>query len=198
MVFVLGLTGGIGCGKSAATAQFAHHGIQIVDADIIAREVVAPGSAALDAIAAHFGQAIRLTDGRLDRKALRAAVFADPSKKVWLETLLHPLIRQRIQQQLEAAHPPYVVLCAPLLLETDLHRLADRIAVIDCDEHTQLERALRRDHSDADSIKRIMAQQLSRQQRLRKADDVLDNQGPIEALQSAVDHYHQQLLNKLS
>ncbi|UTF59656.1 dephospho-CoA kinase [Gilvimarinus sp. DA14] len=194
MSFTIGLTGGIGSGKSAAADLFAAHGITVVDADIAAREVVEPGTACLDAIAEHFGAGILLPGGELNRRALREIIFNDPQAKAWLEALLHPAIRELIIQQLNEAPSPYVLLVSPLLLETDQHQLASRILVIDCDESEQIQRAAVRDNSDAERIKAIMATQLTRTQRLAKADDILHNHGTLEDLAPQVDALHQEYL----
>lgn len=194
MSLIIGLTGGIGSGKSAAADLFAAHGITVVDADIAAREVVEPGTACLDAIAEHFGADILLPGGELNRRALREIIFNDPQAKAWLETLLHPAIRELIIQQLGEAPSPYALLVSPLLLETDQHQLASLILVIDCEESEQIQRAAARDNSDAERIKAIMATQLTRTQRLAKADDILHNHGTLADLAQQVDALHQQYL----
>lgn len=197
MTFVLGLTGGIGSGKSAATDQFASHGIEIVDADVIAREVVEPGQPALAAIADHFGPNILLENGGLDRGQLRQLIFSDPAEKDWLENCLHPLIRETIQAKLAEAKPPYVILSAPLLLENNLQTLTDRVLIIDCPVDTQISRVLSRDGSNRETIEQIIQQQISREERLARGDDIIDNNGTLLALQQAVDHYHSKLLKTL-
>jgi dephospho-CoA kinase len=197
-MFVLGVSGGIGSGKTAATDQFTRHGITVVDADTIAHQVVAPNSAALATIAKHFGPTMLLSSGELDRAQLRTLVFNQPEEKRWLENLLHPLIRKQITQELAQARSPYVILSAPLLLETNLHTLADHILVIDCDENLQKQRSSLRDNSDPDTIEKIMQQQLKRQDRLAKADSVINNNGTLAELQNAVDTFHTQLLKTLS
>ncbi len=194
MSLIIGLTGGIGSGKSAAADLFSAHGITVVDADIAAREVVEPGTGCLDAITKHFGADILLPNGELNRRALREIIFNDPQAKAWLEALLHPAIRELIIQQLNEAPSPYVLLVSPLLLETDQHQLTSRIVVIDCDESEQIQRAAARDNSDAERIKAIMATQLTRSQRLAKADDILHNHGSLEDLAQQVDALHQQYL----
>jgi dephospho-CoA kinase len=191
---VIGLTGGIGSGKSAASDRFAHHGIQIVDADVVAREVVAPGTEGLAAIAERHGNDVLLEDGGLDRAALRQLIFADPKEKDWLEALLHPLIRTRIQSQLASAASPYVILSSPLLVETDQRELVDRICVVDVPESVQLQRTMQRDQNDEALVRRIMAAQASRQIRRAQADDVVDNNGTLDALHTAVDTLHHKYL----
>jgi dephospho-CoA kinase len=191
---VIGLTGGIGSGKSAASDRFAHHGIQIVDADVVAREVVAPGTEGLAAIAERHGNDVLLEDGGLDRAALRQLIFADPKEKDWLEALLHPLIRTRIQSQLASAASPYVILSSPLLVETDQRELVDRICVVDVPESVQLQRTMQRDQNDEALVRRIMAAQASRQIRRAQADDVVDNNGTLDALHTTVDTLHHKYL----
>lgn len=184
--YVIGLTGGIGSGKSAASDFLAAKGIDIVDADVVAREVVAPGSECLLAIQQHFGDDVVMPDGSLDRKALRHIVFSDEQQKQWLNQLLHPAIRSRILQQLEASRSAYVVLAAPLLLENGLEQYCDRVLVIDIPESLQIARTVKRDNTDQQQVEAIMASQLSRRQRLQKADDIVLNDGDLE-------HLHQQL-----
>ncbi|WP_020207943.1 dephospho-CoA kinase [Gilvimarinus chinensis] len=194
MSLIIGLTGGIGSGKSAAADLFAGYGVTVVDADIAAREVVEPGTICLAAIAAHFGADILLPNGELNRRALREIIFNDPQAKTWLEDLLHPAIRKLIIQQLGEAPSPYALLVSPLLLETDQHQLTSRILVIDCEESEQIQRAAARDNSDAERIKAIMATQLARTQRLAKADDILHNHGSLEDLVPQVEALHQEYL----
>lgn len=191
---VIGITGGIGSGKTAATDAFATLGITVVDADLVSRDVVQPGQPALTAIAGHFGSHILLPDGNLDRKALREIIFREPAAKQWLEALLHPLIRQEIISRLQQGNSAYTLLSSPLLLETDQQTLCSRVLVIDAPETLQLERTLARDNSSADTIKAIMASQFSRQQRLDRADDVIVNDGDLAALHKAVQALHKTYL----
>lgn len=174
-MYVVAITGGIGSGKTTIANQFAEHGIDIVDADVIAREVVEPGTPALAAIAAHFGPDVIAADGQLDRRGLRERVFSDPDAKVWLNALLHPLIRQEMLRQCAAARSPYCLLVVPLLVENKLTGLANRVLVIDVDEATQIERTCRRDGVSREQAQAILAAQASRAERLAAADDVLDN-----------------------
>ncbi len=187
---IVGLTGGIGSGKSAAAACFEQLGIPVIDADMAAREVVAPGSEALQQIAAHFGTQLLHPNGELDRTALRQRVFSEPRERQWLEALLHPLIRERIVAGLAqaAARPgvPYVILSSPLLLETGQDTLVDRVLLIDVDTALQRERVLRRDGSPAATVDAMMAAQWSREQRRAGADDVILNEGSLADLQTAV------------
>lgn len=174
-MYVVAITGGIGSGKTTIANQFAELGIDVVDADVIAREVVEPGSPALAAIADHFGPDVITPDGQLDRRRLRERVFSDPSAKAWLNALLHPLIRSEMQRQCAAARPPYCLLVVPLLVENKLTGLANRVLVVDVDEATQIERTCRRDGVTAEQAKAIIAAQASRSERLAAADDVIEN-----------------------
>lgn len=181
MTKIIGLTGGIGSGKSLVAGRFAELGITVVNADTVAREVVAKDEPALDAIRAHFGEDIVLPSGELDRRKLRGIIFNDPSQKKWLEELLHPIIRLRIIDQLRAATSPYAILESPLLLETDQHLLVEKIIVVNVDEATQIARASARDGADVAQIKNIIASQMPRAEKLQKADFVIDNSGSKES-----------------
>jgi dephospho-CoA kinase len=194
MAFVVGVTGGIGSGKSAVTDRFASRGITVVDADLAARVVVQPGKPALDAIAGHFGEYLILADGSLDRAELRRRVFADEAERGWLEQLTHPLIGREIMAQLEASTTPYTILSSPLLLETSQRDLADCIVVVDVPESVQLERTMQRDDNDKAQVRRIMAAQLPRSERLQGADIVLDNSRSLAALDELVEELHKEFL----
>lgn len=194
--FVVGLTGGIGCGKSTVTALFAQLGVQHVDADIVAREVVMPGTPCLQAITQYFGEEILLSGGELNRAKLRQHIFTDAASKTWLEQLLHPAIRQQILAQLKALTSPYALLVAPLLLENKLNRYVQRVLVIDLPESLQLSRAMARDHADEQQIKAIMAAQLTRTERLKLADDIITNDSSISDLPPQVAALHQQYLQQ--
>ncbi|MEM0550877.1 MULTISPECIES: dephospho-CoA kinase [Aeromonas] len=174
-MYVVAITGGIGSGKTTVANQFAELGIDVVDADVIAREVVEPDTPALAAIADHFGPDVITPDGQLDRRRLREQVFSDPSAKTWLNSLLHPLIRSEMQRQCAAARSPYCLLVVPLLVENKLTGLANRVLVVDVDEATQIERTCRRDGVTAEQAKAIIAAQASRSERLAAADDVIEN-----------------------
>ena len=175
-MYIVAITGGIGSGKTTIANQFAELGIDIVDADVIAREIVEPGTPALAAIAAQFGPEMLDPQGQLDRRRLRERVFSDPDAKAWLNGLLHPLIRQEMLRQCANARSPYCLLVVPLLIENRLTQLANRVLVIDVDEATQIERTCRRDGVSRAQAKAILAAQASRAERLAAADDVLDNQ----------------------
>ena len=198
MAFILGLTGGIGSGKSAATDIFSRLGIDIVDADVVAREIVKLGSPTLKQIAEHFGQHILLDSGELDRPKLRQLIFSQAEHKQWLEDLLHPAIRQLIIERLQTVSSPYGILVSPLLFETKQQLLVDRTLVIDTPEKIQQERVEKRDPSNRKEIKKIMASQLSRQERNQQADHIINNDNDLEQLSHAIHQYHQQLINELN
>ncbi|WP_027856142.1 dephospho-CoA kinase [Marinobacterium jannaschii] len=197
-MFIVGLTGGIGSGKSAVSQQLESLGINIIDADIVAREVVELGESALDSIAAHFGNEVLLESGELNRAALRARVFAEPAEREWLEQLLHPLIRERIISQLQSSASEYTVLASPLLLETDQHLLVDHIIVVDVPEEIQVSRTTSRDQNSEQQVRAIIAAQMARKQRLEKADSVLDNSGDLYHLRQSVNQLHLKLLQLAS
>jgi len=172
---VVGLTGGIGSGKTTVANLFANFGVDLVDADIIAREVVATGSPALELIATHFGPDVLLADGCLNRSWLRAKVFNEPGQKQWLNSLLHPLIRNEIIRQLAAAKSPYVLLVAPLLIENGLTAIVEQVLVVDVSPETQLRRTSRRDNVEQSQVAAILASQCDRSTRLAHANQVIDN-----------------------
>lgn len=183
--FVLGVTGGIGSGKSAATDQFESLGITVVDADIVAREVVEPGQPALQKIVEHFGEAI-LDGQQLNRAKLRELVFSDTKAKEALNSIMHPAIREALINQLAEANSCYVILSAPLLFENGLEKYTNHNLVIDVPEDVQLSRASARDGVSAQQISSIMKAQLDRTTRLEKADDVVDNSGSLAELQDKI------------
>ncbi|MEZ5627830.1 MAG: dephospho-CoA kinase [Rhodocyclaceae bacterium] len=193
--WIVGLTGGIGSGKSAASDRFGLCGAAIVDTDLIARELTAAGGAALPAIRASFGDELIATDGALDRAAMRARAFADPAERQRLEAILHPMIRAESDHQCAAAEAPYVVLVVPLLIESGSYRQrCQRIAVVDCDEAVQVSRVMSRSGLPRDQVEAIMAAQLPRADRLAAADDVIDNSGNLEQLYRQVDALHMRYL----
>lgn len=192
--FILGLTGGIGSGKSTVANLFAALGIDIVDADIVAREVVAIGSLALNAIVEYFGQSILLDNGELDRAALRQQIFDNPEQRRWLNNLLHPLIRQKMFTDLEKTTSAYAILVAPLLFENELDRQVSKNLVVDIAPELQLLRTSARDNTDAAQIAKIVASQMSREQRLSKADYIIENNSDLAHLRQAVDKLHQAIL----
>lgn len=196
---VVGLTGGIGSGKSTVVRMFGDQGVHWVDADDVAREVVEPGTPALEEIARHFGQDILQEDGSLNRAALRDVVFRDPAQRKWLESLLHPIIREELIRQLHPADYtlPYVLLVSPLLLETDQHSLADRVVVVDVPVETQIERTMARDDNARDQVERIIAAQMPREERLQRADHVVDNSRRKDDVARQVRELHAQLVQTL-
>lgn len=193
-MFVLGITGGIGSGKTAVTDEFEKLGINIVDADVAARTVVAVGSKGLKEIHQHFGDEILQSDGTLDRAKLRNIIFKDTQEKKWLEALTHPLIREEIINGLKNSTSPYTILVSPLLIESGQHQLVDRILVVDVPVELQIERASKRDNNSIPQIKAIIASQIDRDKRLSYADDIITNDQSIEHLQQQVTQLHQQYL----
>jgi dephospho-CoA kinase len=194
MTLVVGITGGIGSGKSAVTRRLEQHGITVVDADVVARIVVEPGKPALAQIAEHFGANILQPDGTLDRAALRARVFQDEAERRWLERLTHPLIGQEIVDQISSSRSAYTVLSSPLLLDTSQKALVECVVVVDVPEELQVARTAQRDNNDEAQVKRIMAAQLSREARLALADIVIDNSGSLADLELQVDELHKEFL----
>lgn len=188
--WILGLTGGIGSGKSAAAQCFIDLGVHLVDADNAARWVVEPGRPALAQIAEHFGAGVLQADGRLNRSALRELIFKDPHQRVWLEGLLHPLIREEIRQYLARAESAYAILVSPLLLETSQHQMVQRVLVIDVPESVQIERTVMRDKTNEEQVRAILKAQASREERLRRADDVILNDRDPAWLKSEVERLH--------
>lgn len=188
--WVLGLTGGIGSGKSAVAEEFGRLGVHWVDADHAARWVVEPGRPALGLIAERFGETVLAADGSLDRAVLRDLVFRDPDQRKWLEQLLHPLIRQEVAEHLARASSPYAIMVSPLLVESGQYRQVDRVLVVDVPEALQLERAARRDQSSETQIRAILEAQAGREERLRHADDVLINDRDLAWLKSEVERLH--------
>ncbi|HWN30382.1 MAG TPA: dephospho-CoA kinase [Burkholderiales bacterium] len=195
MSFTVGLTGGIGCGKSSAARMFAERGIQVVDTDAIAHQLTAPGGPALAAIRRQFGPDIFASDGSLDRMQLRKRVFSDAQAKKNLEALLHPLIRAKALQQLARCGSPYAVLVVPLLFETgELRDRVQQVLVVDCDERQQIIRAMSRSRLSEAEVRTVMAAQLSRAARLKLADDVLSNDASFAHLQQQVEALHRKYL----
>jgi dephospho-CoA kinase len=188
--WILGLTGGIGSGKSAAAQCFVDLGIHLVDADNAARWVVEPGRPALAQIVEHFGADVLQADGALNRAALRELIFKDPQQRVWLEGLLHPLIREEIRQYLARAESPYAILVSPLLLETSQHQMVQRVLVIDVPEAVQIERTVLRDKTNEAQVRAILKAQASREERLSRADDVIVNDRDPAWLKSEVERLH--------
>ncbi|MEE1675476.1 dephospho-CoA kinase [Agarivorans aestuarii] len=188
---IVGLTGGIASGKSQVSQLFEEFGIEIVDADIVARQVVEPNQPALAKISEHFGKTILLADGSLNRSKLREIVFAQRHQKEWLNALLHPLIRQEMLRQLEQAKGAYKILVAPLLLENKLNQLVDRVLVIDTPIDIQLSRTMARDGVDKQQAQQIVDAQMSRKLKLQAADDVIENNSDLNSLKRKVADLHQ-------
>jgi len=195
---ILGITGGIGSGKSAATDYLEQLGITVVDADLCSRIVVQPGRDELNSITQHFGDEILLSNGQLNRAALRTIIFAQPAEKQWLENLLHPAIRSEIEMQLSQSASKYTVLSSPLLFETHQNKFCDKVCVIDVDEHTQIDRVTKRDRNETEQVKAIIASQIDRQDRLAKADFVVTNGGTLAELHQQLDSLHHAILETLS
>lgn len=191
-MFTVGLTGGIGSGKSTVADCFAARGVPIVDTDVLARELTASEGPALEAIRAAFGDSVMPADGNLDRAALRRRVFADVDARRQLEAILHPLIRHRVERARERLTAPYVLIVIPLLVETAGYRdMLDRILVVDCSEDLQIARVMARSGLDRDEVEAILAAQACRADRLAVADDVIDNSGAPEDLDAQVASLHQ-------
>lgn len=175
---IIGMTGGIASGKSTVTGLFSAHGISHVDADQVARDVVAPGQPTLNALVSRYGRYLLMPDGGLDRRALRSIIFASPKERQWVETLMHPAIRARMLDNVHALTGPYALLVVPLLFETALEHTVNRVLVIDIPEALQRARLKIRDNSSDEQIEAILKAQMSRSERLRRADDIIDNSGP--------------------
>ncbi len=195
MTFIVGLTGGIGSGKSAAASLFEEFGAARVDTDAIARELTAPDGAAIEPIRATFGDEAVDAHGALDRAAMRRRVFADAQAKSRLEAILHPMIRAEADRRSAAARAPYVVLEVPLLLESGGYRSrVQRVVVVDCPEEVQVARVMSRNGLTADEARAIMAAQVGRERRLAAADDVIDNGGDLAALRPQIEALHRRYL----
>jgi dephospho-CoA kinase len=190
--FVVGLTGGIGSGKTTVSDAFAQLGVQVVDTDVIAHQLTAPGGRAMPAILNAFGPAAALADGSLNRAYMREAAFSNAHTKKQLETILHPLIGEQANAEVEASSAPYVLLVVPLLVESGrwLARV-DRVLLVDCDVATQIDRVMRRSQLSRDAVLAIVAQQASRDQRQAAADDVIVNEGVTTQLHARVRDLHQ-------
>ena len=197
-VYRIGLTGGIASGKSTVANLFAALGITIIDTDLLAREVVAPGSVLLPRIAGHFGADVLQKDGSLDRAALRSRVFANPAERQWLERLTHPAIRELTDKRCESATSDYVIVAIPLLVETAGAERFDRVLVVDCSPEIQLARLQARDGTTRAEAQRMLAAQATREQRLAVADDVITNDGDLAALREQVEKLHRQYLKLAS
>ena len=194
-MFTVGLTGGIGSGKTTIARFFLDHNIEVINADQVARKVVEPGTAALLRIKKRFGSEILINEETLNRPLLREKIFKDSNQRIWLESLLHPLIEEKITQLIESAVSQYVILESPLLLETKQHKLVNRILVVDVSPEIQLERAISRDGGSEATIKAIMKSQISRSDRVSLADDIIDNEQNFQSVQRRLIKFHQNYLN---
>lgn len=195
MAIIIGLSGGIASGKTTVANLFNEHfGIDIVDADIVAREVVASGSEGLNQITAHFGKDILLEDGTLNRAKLREVIFSDPTEKQWLNDLLHPMIRDKIDSDLSKVTSPYALLVAPLLVENQMQGMADRVLIVDVPAEVQIERTMSRDNVSREQVASILKSQASREQRLAVADDVIKNHTKNQELLPQITDLHQKYL----
>ncbi|AHY41817.1 dephospho-CoA kinase [Stutzerimonas decontaminans] len=188
--WILGLTGGIGSGKTAVADHFASLGVHVVDADQAARWVVEPGRPALAQIVAHFGEGILLPGGGLNRPALRERIFDNPAERQWLEQLLHPLIRAEVAQHLALAESPYAIMVSPLLIESGQYRQVDRVLVVDVPESLQVARTAARDQTSEEQVRSILKVQAAREERLKHADDVLVNDRDLAWLKGEVERLH--------
>ena len=193
-IATVGLTGGVASGKSTVAARFQALGVPVCDADQLARDVVAPGSSALQKIFAHFGKQFRAPDGSLDRRQLRERVFSDKNALRELEAITHPAIRHELQIWRDAQQGPYCILDVAILFESGFDQLVDRSLVIDCPEDLQVARLVERDRTDEESARRILANQMPRAQRLERATDVIRNTGTPDALTDAVAEAHSRYL----
>jgi len=190
----IGLTGGIGSGKSTVTALFSNYNIPIIDADIIAHQLVEPGQAALKRLTQAFGSTILNSDASLNRQKLRDIVFSDSAKKTQLESILHPLIFQQMQAEHQQQNSPYSIMSIPLLIETKMTSFVDRILVVDCAVETQIERVKQRDQLSTERILSIIASQVTRKTRLSYANDIIDNSKSTTQLAEQVKKLHNQYL----
>lgn len=194
MRFIVALTGGIGSGKSTVADAFARLGVDVIDADVIARQVVEPGQPALVALRDRFGDRVLLADGRLNRAELRHIIFNSPADKLWVNNLLHPLIHAETQRQLALARSPWCLWVVPLLVENRLHTLANRVLVVDVDTETQLARTMARDRIGREQAEKILAAQATREARLAVADDIIDNSAAPDAITARVAVLNQRYL----
>lgn len=191
---IVALTGGIASGKTTVANWIAQQGIDCIDADVIARQIVEPGQEALSVISNHFGEQILTNDGQLNRRKLREHIFNNPDERRWLENCLHPRIKAQIKAQLSLSTTPYTLLIVPLLIESGLEKLADRVLVVDIDPQEQLKRICQRDEVSLSQAKQIVATQSARQERLNIADDVIYNDGSMDELKQKTISLHRQYL----
>ncbi len=198
-MFAVGLTGGIASGKTTISNLFTRLEVPVVDTDVISRKLLEPGELAFDQVCAHFGDRIIKSDGAIDRSRLREIVFSQRDEKSWLETMLHPLIFQRSHDAIAAySTANYVLVVIPLLFETNFQSLVDRILVVDCPAEQQIERLIKRDHIDEALARKMLAQQLSNDERIARAHDIIDNRSIDADLESQVESLHQLYLQMSS
>jgi len=194
---IIGLTGGIGSGKTAVSETFEKLGITVVDADLASRVVVEKGKPCLEEIAKHFGDDILNENDELNRAKLREIIFNSDSEKSWLESLLHPAIAEQIKDELNASKSPYTILVSPLLLETNQRDFCDKVLVVDVPIELQMERTTKRDGVSEDQVKSIIKSQINRDERLQLADEIIINEGTIEDLEVIVRELHEKLISEL-
>ena len=194
---IIGLTGGIGSGKTAVSETFEKLGITVVDADLASRVVVEKGKPCLEEIAKHFGDDILNENDELNRAKLREIIFNSDSEKLWLESLLHPAIAEQIKDELNASKSPYTILVSPLLLETNQRDFCDKVLVVDVPIEIQMERTTKRDGVSKDQVKSIIKSQINRDERLQLADEIIINEGTIEDLEMIVRELHEKLISEL-
>ena len=194
---IIGLTGGIGSGKTAVSDTFEKLGITVVDADLASRVVVEKGKPCLEEIAKHFGDDILNENDELNRAKLREIIFNSDSEKLWLESLLHPAIAEQIKDELNASKSPYTILVSPLLLETNQRDFCDKVLVVDVPIELQMERTTKRDGVSEDQVKSIIKSQINRDERLQLADEIILNEGSIEDLEMIVRELHEKLISEL-
>ncbi len=193
-MLIIGLTGGIGSGKSVASDKFKSLGITVVDADVASRTVVEPGKPALKEIEDHFGSGIITAEGKLDRNNLREIIATDPEERKWLESVLHPKIGEQITKEISESTSVYTLFVAPLLLETNSQEMCSRVVVVDVPKDVQIRRTAKRDKVSPNQVEQMVAAQMEREKRLEKADDVLLNSGTIEDLEKQVEELHKKYI----
>ncbi len=194
-MLIVGLTGGVGCGKTTVANSFQRYGIPIIDADDITRDLVVPGSPILERIATQFGADFVRSDGHLDRRKLRELVFKDPTKRKQLEGLLHPQVQERILRWIKTQSAAYCLVVIPLLVESGMDAIVDRVLVVDCDARHQIDRVVSRDACTHQQVRAIMATQTSSEARLAKATDVIQNNEDVATIHTQVDLLHQRFLD---
>ena len=194
-MLTIGLTGGIGCGKTTVSNIFIELGAPVIDADDIAHQLVRPGQPALQTIVKQFGSAFLLANGELNRNKLRSHIYNHADDKEKLESIMHPLVFDEMQRELNKLNSAYGILSIPLLFETNFHHRVDEVVVIDCDETTQIERVKHRDNLSIEEIKSIISSQCTRSFRIKNADEIINNNGPLETLTKQVQTLHKKFLN---